>query len=162
MHKRVFLSLDPKKLMRDERWHQNVIHPVPSWWVFPPIFNVCQNIIKIVLIGHDLLKILQSCSGYHKEFPHGFHLSTPVKSPNADPSVSGPHPFISVPMHPRKDMIMCIAPGLRVAVFFFCVSHLPLRPPLGSRRGKKKNAADPLIFIPPNKKKTMISISDQK
>ena len=40
----------------------------------------------------------------------------------------------------------------------YIVSHLPLRPPLGSRRGKKKknllnNPADPLIFIPPNKKK---------
>ena len=43
--------------------------------------------------------------------------------------------------------------GGRICV---CVSHLPLRPPLGSRRGKKKhllnNPADTLIFIPPNKK----------
>ena len=117
-----FLSLCPKKLMSQERWHQKVIHPVPSWRVFPPICNVCQDIIKIVLVG--LQKILQSCSGYHTECPHGFHLSPPVKPPNANPtSVFGPDPFISVLIHPRKDMIMCIAPGLRITSLNLSGSH---------------------------------------
>ena len=32
----VSLSLSlPEKLMSQERWHQKVIHPVPSWRVFP-------------------------------------------------------------------------------------------------------------------------------
>ena len=61
------------------------------------------------------------------ECPHGFHLSTPVnrvKPPIADPtSVYGPDPFISVPIHPRKDMIMCIAPGLRITSLNLSGSH---------------------------------------
>ena len=42
-----------------------------------------------------------------------FPLIIPVKPPNADPtSVFRPDPFISVPIHARKDMVMCISPDL--------------------------------------------------
>ena len=67
------LSLCPKKLMSQERWHQKVIHPVPSWRVFPLIFNVCQELSSKLF---SLACRTFSCSGYPTEYPHGFHIST--------------------------------------------------------------------------------------
>ena len=50
-----------------------------------------------------------------------FPLIIPVKPLIADStSVSRPDPFISVPIHPRKDMIMCIAPDLRITSLRIC------------------------------------------
>ena len=73
------------------------------------IFNVCQYIINGI---RNALMALT------------FPLIIPVKPPNADPtSVSGTDPFISVPMHPRKDIIMCIAPGLRITSLNMSNSH---------------------------------------
>ena len=55
----------------------------------------------------------------------------------------------------------------RVAVFFVCFPspappmHL-WAPEVKKIKNLLCNSADPLIFIPPNKKKPMISISDRK
>ena len=72
----------------------------PSWRVFSRIFNVfslaCRKFSSSA--ADTIRNALQTLT---------FPLIIPVKPRNADPtSVSRPDPFISVPMHPRKDMVM--------------------------------------------------------
>ena len=67
----------------------------------------------------------------------------------------------------NKKKKLCTCKPYKGGRIFFCVSHLPLRPPLGSRRGKKKKkfvkqSRRPTHFHSAQQKKTMISISDRK
>ena len=75
-------------------------------------FNVCQE-LSSKLFSLACRKFSSRAADTIRNALMAFTFPIPVKSPNADPtSVSGPDPFISVPIHPRKDMIMCIAHGL--------------------------------------------------
>ena len=51
---------------------------------------------------------------------------------------------------------------LRVAVFFFVFPHLPLRPPLGSRRGKKAIPPIYLFSSSPTKKPQLYQYQTEK